>query len=628
VTPERQDASGDSSERPSTQAAKGRAWLSALGAVVFFVALTLTVFRELLPRLDAAVPRGADVLIYLWNTWWVHQSLLVEHTSPFWTSWIGWPVGVNLILHTIGLSAVAPWVWLMEWRGGSDGVVLAHNAVVLSSFALTAIGTYAIAATVSRSRPAALIAAIPLTFSAQRLLMIGRTDLLSTQYLVFFVLLLLRTLRGGRLNAVGAGVLAAAVVYNSFTHAFFAALLGVGLLATDPVSTARAWRRLGVVALVAGALAAPLLWTGARSLLEDEAGWALTREKVPIEVIAEEGADPRHFLLPPHRKGPVYELATAWLPGDFPELEMLERISQRFDFGPGYVRVSPGYSLIALIVMGLFSHRVRRTGGRWLGLGLVFAVLALGPYLVIEGQPNESVPLPYLLLRAIPGFGISKAPHRFLMPALLCFSVFAACTLARWLGPAETPSRGHDARRPFIFAALLAVVVLEYCRVTPPLQPLPRSIVSQRLARDPDDYAVAYFPTAQGILNREQQMWDQVVHRKRLLSSCRARRVGHAFDPLRLPALRPAGPNDSLEGKLRNLEALLQSPKHRIEFLVVLERHRKGGHIPAAAFLEALSERYPVFSRERGAASGLLDGFYTRTWFRIGGAQGTPDLPP
>lgn len=599
-----------------------RAWISALGAVIFFVALTLAVFRELLPRLDGAAPRGADVLLYLWNTWWIHQALLVEHASPLWTSWIGWPSGVSLILHTLGLAAVAPWVWLMEWCGGSDGVLLAHNAVVLASFILTAIGTYALAAMVSRSRPAALIAAIPFAFSAHRLWMIGRTDLLSTQYFVFFVLLLLRTLRGGRLNAVGTGVLAAAVAYNIFTHAFFAVLLGVGLLATDPRSTARAWRRLGVVALVAGALAAPLLWAGARSLLADEAGWALTRAKVPIEIVTPEGTDPRHFLLPPRLGGPVYELATAWLPGDFQELEKRRRSNQQLGFGPGYVPASLGYSLIALIVMGVFSRRVRSTGGRWLGLGLVFAVLALGPYLLIDGQAHESVPLPYLLLRAIPGFGISKAPHRFLMPALLCFSVFAACTVARWLGQGGTPSRGHDARRPFVAAALLAVVAFEYCWITPPLQLLPRSGVSQLLARDPDDYAVAYYPTSPGILNRERQMWDQVVHRKRLLSSYVARPLGGAYDPLRLPALRPAGPDESLEGKLRNLEALLHSRKHRIEFLVVLERQRRGGHIPLPALLEALSERYPVFARERGAASGLLDGFYTRTWFHVGAAPG------
>ncbi|MBW1689040.1 MAG: hypothetical protein JRS35_28795 [Deltaproteobacteria bacterium] len=102
-----------------------------------------------------------------------------------------------------------------------------------------------------------------------------------------------------------------------------------------------------------------------------------------------------------------------------------------------------------------------------------------------------------------------------------------------------------------------------------------------------------------------------------------ARPLGDARDPLRLPALRPAGEDESLEEKLRNLEALLQSPKHRIEFLVVLERQRRAGHIPLPALIEALSERYPVFARERGSASGLLDGFYTRTWFRIEGAQGT-----
>ena len=123
-------------------------------------------------------------------------------------------------------------------------------------------------------------------------------------------------------------------------------------------------------------------------------------------------------------------------------------------------------------------------------------------------------------------------------------------------------------------------------------------------------------------------MWDQVVHRKRLLSSFVAHPLGDSYDPLRLAALRPAGPDDSLEGKLRNLETLLQSPKHRIEFLVVLERHRRGGHIALPTLIEALSERYPVFARERGAASGLLDGFYTRTWFRIGGEQAAQDLPP
>ena len=324
--------------------------------------------------------------------------------------------------------------------------------------------------------------------------------------------------------------------------------------------------------------------------------------------------------------GPLYELATAWLPGDFPELEKRRSINQRLGFGRGSVRASLGYSLIILIVIGVFSPWVRRKGGPWLGLGLVFAVLALGPYLLIEGHADESVPLPYLLLREIPGFGISKAPHRFLMPALLCFSVFAACTLARWLGPAGTPSpppRGHSVRRLLLAAALLSVVLLEYCWITPPLQILPRSVVSQRLARDPDDYAVVYYPTSPGILNRERQMWDQVVHRKRLLSSFVARPLGDARDPLRLPALRPAGENESLEEKLRNLEALLHSPKHRIEFLVVLERQRQTGNVPLPALLDALSERYPVFSRERGSASGLLDGFYTRTWFRVGGARGT-----
>jgi hypothetical protein len=221
----------------------GSPWIRSplIGASLFFLALTLLVFRRLLPRLGEAAPAGADMLVYLWDGWWVHRALLVERVSPYWTDWINWPSGVILLLHSLALSVVAPWVWLAQWCPGPTGAVRAHNAAVLSSFVLTGVGVYALAARESGSRLAALVAAIPFCFSAQRFFLIGRLDLLGTQWVVFFVVAFLGALRGSVRAAVAGGVVAGILAYNNLTHLFFAGLLAVGLLVTDLRGARRSW---------------------------------------------------------------------------------------------------------------------------------------------------------------------------------------------------------------------------------------------------------------------------------------------------------------------------------------------------------------------------------------------------
>ena len=119
-------------------------------ALLGYMLLTAWVFRDLLPLLTQAVPWGVDNRLYLWNVWWAHRALCIEHTTPYFTTWIFHPVGAHLSLHTFQLSAVLPFLPVMK-SGGVPSVILAHNLTILASFVLSGLCVYWIA----RARPGA-----------------------------------------------------------------------------------------------------------------------------------------------------------------------------------------------------------------------------------------------------------------------------------------------------------------------------------------------------------------------------------------------------------------------------------------------------------------------------------------
>lgn len=330
----------------------GSPWIRSplIGASLFFLALTLLVFRRLLPRLGEAAPAGADMLVYLWDGWWVHRALLVERVSPYWTDWINWPSGVILLLHSLALSVVAPWVWLAQWCPGPTGAVRAHNAAVLSSFVLTGVGVYALAARESGSRLAALVAAIPFCFSAQRFFLIGRLDLLGTQWVVFFVVAFLGALRGSVRAAVAGGVVAGILAYNNLTHLFFAGLLAVGLLVTDLRGARRSWRQLGILLGVQTLASLPLILIWVRAIGVEGAQWS----GYGIDMAASGGLDPRTLILP-QRSGTALDRLASWL-GDFPQLGRIRRNQRSLGIETVQVASSLGYSLLVVIAAGAFSR--------------------------------------------------------------------------------------------------------------------------------------------------------------------------------------------------------------------------------------------------------------------------------
>lgn len=203
---------------------------SKLAPLLFFGALTGIVFRDLLSDLSGSILYGPDSLLYLWNTWWIGESLLTEFTSPYFSDAIYYPVGVSLLSHSFGLSAIAPWIWVSRLVESPGGVILSYNLTLLTAFSLSGLAAYILAHQETGSRVGGLVAGVVVAFSSERLAALGWLDLLSAQYMIFFLVFFLRALGGSRRAAVAAGLFAALTAYDTLTHVFFAALISVVLL--------------------------------------------------------------------------------------------------------------------------------------------------------------------------------------------------------------------------------------------------------------------------------------------------------------------------------------------------------------------------------------------------------------
>src|SRR6478609_11880824 len=46
---------------------------------------------------------GSDVWLHLWDLWWADKALVDLHTSPFFTTYLYHPTGVNLVYHSLDL---------------------------------------------------------------------------------------------------------------------------------------------------------------------------------------------------------------------------------------------------------------------------------------------------------------------------------------------------------------------------------------------------------------------------------------------------------------------------------------------------------------------------------------------
>jgi hypothetical protein len=353
------------------------------GYALLTVLMTLPVAEVLTTRL---VGHGGDMWVHYWNNWWVGQAL-GRGVTPYYTDMLFHPNGAGLVYHNLGWLNIVGALALKPLLGPKG----AYNVVFLLNIASCGYAMYDMVRYLLGRRSAAFVAGLVHAFWPYRLLHVDHPNLICTQWGVWFLLYLIRTVREGRRH-----------------HVFLAALF----------LTLTAFARLQLFVLMLFPAAIYLLY----SLFEERGCW---NRRTILRLVA------IGVLTGAALAYPMFPLVREQFVGDYPDDVFIDEQSEnqtdllafilpnashplRKRYIPDILKTHVafvGYTALAVGVYG--AIRAGRRAHLWVLIAAFSFVMALGPYLLLGGKVYPEIPMPYRLIGWSFPVRILRNPHRF-----------------------------------------------------------------------------------------------------------------------------------------------------------------------------------------------------------------------
>jgi len=557
-----------------------RRHLLLLGAyTALSVLLTWPLILNLTTHLPGIPQWAFDESTFVWNIWYFKKALIDTLQSPLHSELIWFPLGIDLILYTYNFYHVLAAMPLML----ATNLPLANNLTLLASTVLSGYGTAllvsyllgkliiagarsahgrasahgASAAALQQSPDprsvvfgSAFVAGAIYAFASNRSVYaaLGHYDMVTTQWIPFYALALLRMLDGSlalhrrRRWAVLGGIFFALTGLAEMISALFLAIFTVMVVAIwvlsarqrssatspTPIALRSAATRLDLRAtlvnflllgLVAFGLWAPALIPILRSFLTadyDLQGWG-DALMLSADLLGWFTATVFH---PIFGGNIVQELRLVQQRAASPDLAGFRDVNTVF----------LGWATLALASIGAFAYR--RKVVTWIWTSVIFGVLTLGPLLQINGRYRfdldgleTTVPLPFALLHFIPVIKANRAPNRnsvILMLGLAVLAGYGVYWLMTQLRAGRRPAWLAQLR-PALALLLAAAVMFEHMAVPLPLSDARVPAVYDQIAAVPGDFSIMQVPlgwrNSFGVLGPEQTQlqYYQSAHGKPML---------------------------------------------------------------------------------------------------------------
>jgi hypothetical protein len=484
-----------------------------LPIALYFVA-TIIMTYPVAFRLTTAVPGeiGADAGLCFWSLWWVAEALQ-KGLNLFYTRLIYYPAGVSLLFNTLNL----PHSILLAPIGMIWGTIVEYNVMVLIAFVATGYTAYLLARYVTGNALAAFVAGFAFAFVPfHTVRLLGHYTYITIEFLPLAILFMLRSFdTGRRRDILGAGLCWALAGLTDWYLAVFLAVFFAGLVLYKMI-VYRSWSEIerclliavgvGVIAVLGVApLAVPML---------NEARHSNYMERPLVESIKLSG-----------------DLLAYVVPNVFHPLwgQLVMPLALKLS-GQNAAERTLYLGVIIILLAGYGIVVTKKRSLLWLIMGLVFAVLSLGPVLHILGQPypivinGVEIPLPYLALLRVPFMNFTHVPARFGYMTILCADMLAALGLAALFDLVRR--RWSRWRAPTAIAALVVgLLALEYLPIPVLDPPLVMAHFYHALAATPGKGAVVEVPFD---LRGEYQAY-QVTHQRPLVSGYLSRNPPNVY---------------------------------------------------------------------------------------------------
>lgn len=544
-------------------------------ALVAYVLLAIVLTYPLVLHLATHVAGdGSDDPALAWNLWWVPYSILQLNSSPIYTHYMFYPLGLNLAFYTLTyLNAfiAIPLQFALN-------LVIAANANLLLSFALGGFGAYLLTRYLLRQLPAAdypapfsgewaaFAAGALYAFSSNKFLYasLGQFNIASSHWIPFYVLFLLKLANtwdsaGTRRRMRYGFMLGLFLLFQALSEFIFASFLLIFTavyLVYWLVLHRRDWRSF-LRLLPAWVLAAlvfvipmlPILTAMIQDMLTE--GDFIQSGLGFADVFS---TDVLGFFVPGHLH------------------PLLGGLESQFHFAYtnfGYL----GFVALALAVVALWKIPPARGWGLF---AAIFILITLGPELRVNGTAIAAPFLPFNWLLEIPIVKGNRYPSRWGVMVTLCLAVMVGYGIAWLLRQAGARNARHALRTtdyglrftPYVLLFILYFLLLfEHLSVLP-LSNFKIPDVYKTIAQDRGDFTVLEIPLAwrngfrmTGTLDQAMMFaqWYQTEHRHPLLGGNTSRNpelkfqyftetpvinsliaveTGHTLDPARIQADR------------------------------------------------------------------------------------------
>jgi hypothetical protein len=456
--------------------------------IFIYLMLALALTFPLLLSFNSRVvgPRWGDWGQNIWGFWWLKTSLLRLRQSPFYTNFMFYPEGISLSLHTLEMTAsltVMPIYMLV-------GPIAAYNSAFIISFTLSAYAAYLLGLRLIKERRGAFFAGLVFAFAPYHFSHFyrGHLNLVHALWIPLYVLFFLRWVSYGRWRDALLSVFC--LVFNltgGWYYRVYCGLLSLAVIAypsllKDGVRRVVALKRFIPVMALTGLILSPLLID---MMLISSA------HPMPRRNPLSHSTDLLSFLLP--APGQTWQplLRQAWsLFGPYPD-----------NWGTGENKSYLGYSVCLLSIYAIYSYRRWRVTF-WAIVALVSVLLAMGPYLMINGE-HLPVPLLYKLLELIPFFFLAGTPGRFDVLVILALGILAGYGIRRlFQGRGNAP-----------YAALCGLLLLEYLFIPFPTYDTAVPPFYKTLGQMDEDFTIV----DAGLRDHNTWHYRQSVHGKRLI---------------------------------------------------------------------------------------------------------------
>jgi hypothetical protein len=480
-------------------------WRTHLLVILAFTLLSLILTWPLAPNFDSHVPgNGADDPPLTWNLWWVRYALLEVGTNPFDSTYLFYPLGINLAFYTLtvlnGLLSIP--------LQAVFGLVPASNILLLSSFVLSGYGAFLLALhllglsgerddtarclsppsgpdmAASAKVLAAFTAGLLYAFASSKLFYaaLGQWNIASSQWIPFYILYLFKMgdqPRRWRYTFM-ATLFLLFQAYAELTYASFLAIFTLLWALWQAVQYARAGRTRSTLRLLGNLVTVGLIVAlGLAPVLAMMIPDMLSEGDIFVEGAGFAdafSADLLGYLIPTE----LHPLLGS-LPSQF-----------QFDHTVGQ-HIFLGFATAALAAVGAIACWRRSAVRFWLLSTVVFWLLTLGPTLRINGH-DTGLPLPFALVAWLPFFKGNRYPSRYSVLLVLSLAMLVAFGVAAILR--SQPQRKR--RLAGVLGLLLVVLLLfEHLSTPLPLSDMRIPAVYEQIAAEmPGEYTLLDIPVA------------------------------------------------------------------------------------------------------------------------------------